>query len=262
VLLFEPFGAPVPSFAHVPLSLGADTQRLSTRHGATSVSEYQRQGYLPEAMVNFLAMLGWATGGDRELMSVPELVESFSLEGISGGNAVFDSAKLDWMNGQYLAKLPVEELAHRVAPLLAEAGIALPTPPDAWCHRLLELLRPRAKRLTEFAELARPFLVDTVEYEAEAIEKHLTDPALAGHLGSLDEALRATVPFDETHVETAVRGTAAACGIKAGALIHGLRVAMTGRTSSPGIFEVLVLLGPDRVHERLQRLVNFLATRA
>jgi glutamyl-tRNA synthetase len=262
VLLFEAFGAPVPSFAHVPLILGADKKRLSKRHGATSVIEYKRQGYLPEAMVNFLALLGWAPGGDRELMPVSELIESFSLDGISGGNAVFDTAKLDWMNGQYIAKLPVEDLARRVAPLLVEAGLAPFAQPDAWLHRLLELLRPRARRLSDFPDLARPFLVDTVEYEAEAIEKHLTDPALAGHLGALDEALRAANPFDEPHVEAAVRGKAAERGVKAGALIHAIRVAMTGRTTSPGIFEVLVLLGRDRVHERLRQLVNFLATRA
>ena len=264
VLLFEAFGAPVPAFAHVPLILGADKKRLSKRHGATSVIEYQRQGYLPEAMVNFLALLGWAPGGDRELMPVPELIESFSLEGISGGNAVFDTAKLDWMNGQYIARLPAEELARRVAPPLAEAGLApsAASQPGAYFHRLLELLRPRAKRLSEFPELARPFLIATVEYEADAIERHLTDPAVSDHLRALDEALRATHPFDEPHVEATVRGTAAERGIKAGALIHAVRVAMTGRTMSPGIFEVLVLLGRDRVHERLQQLVNFLATRA
>ena len=111
VLLFEALGAPTPLFAHVPLILGADKKRLSKRHGATSVTEYQRQGYLPEAMVNFLALLGWSPGDDRELMSADELVERFSLEGISGGNAVFDTEKLDWMNGQYIARLPVDELA-------------------------------------------------------------------------------------------------------------------------------------------------------
>ncbi len=116
ILLFEALGSAVPQFAHVPLILGEDKKRLSKRHGATSVMEYQRLGYLPEAMVNFLALLGWSPGGDRELMSTAELVEAFSLEGISGGNAVFNTEKLDWMNGQYLARMPADRLALEVTP--------------------------------------------------------------------------------------------------------------------------------------------------
>jgi glutamyl-tRNA synthetase len=260
VLLFGAFGAPVPVFAHVPLILGADKKRLSKRHGATSVTEYQRQGYLAPAMVNFLALLGWSPGDDREVMSTDELVAAFALEGVSGGNAVFNTEKLDWMNGQYIAQLPIQSLADAVEPFLTVAGLASASP-VAWFHRMLELLRPRAKRLADFADLARPYLVDTVEYEPDAVKKHLHDPALGGHVQAVTEALRALNPFDEPHVEAAVRGTAAERGIKAGSLIHAIRVALTGRATSPGLFEVLVLLGRDRSVARLQRLVNFLATR-
>ena len=263
VLLFEALGAPVPRFAHVPLILGADKKRLSKRHGATSVTEYERQGYLSEAMVNFLALLGWSPGDDRELMSREELVASFALQGISGGNAVFNSEKLDWMNGQYIARLPVTELASLVKPLLDTAGLgASPLVAHAHTfHVLLELLRPRAKKLTDFVEQARPLLVDTVEYDAEAVEKHLTAHDLATHVAALVDALRTVTPFDEPHVEAAVRATAAQQGIKAGALIHATRVAVTGRTSSPGLFEVLVLLGRERTLARLDRLLGFLSTR-
>ena len=263
VLLFEALGAPVPRFAHVPLILGADKKRLSKRHGATSVTEYERQGYLSEAMVNFLALLGWSPGDDRELMSREELVASFALQGISGGNAVFNSEKLDWMNGQYIARLPVTELASLVKPLLDTAGLgASPLVAHAHTfHVLLELLRPRAKKLTDFVEQARPLLVHTVEYDAEAVEKHLTAHDLATHVAALVDALRTVTPFDEPHVEAAVRGTAAQRGIKAGALIHATRVAVTGRTASPGLFEVLVLLGRDRTLARLERLLTFLSTR-
>ena len=265
VLLFEAFGAPTPRFAHVPLILGADKKRLSKRHGATSVTEYQRQGYLPDAMVNFLALLGWSPGDDRELMSTPELVDGFSLEGISGGNAVFNTEKLDWMNGQYIARLPVAQLAQAVEPFLGEAGLwpsVLPGVDEPWLHRLLDLLRPRAKRLTDFVDLARPFLVDTVEYGPEAIEKHLSTPGLSAHLIALAQSLGTAVPFDEPHVEAVVRGSAAERGIKPGLLIHAVRVAVTGRTTSPGLFEVLALLGRERTIARLQRLLVFLATRA
>jgi len=260
LLLFEALGAAEPTFAHVPLILGGDKKRLSKRHGATSVTEYRRQGYLPAAMVNFLALLGWSPGDDRELMSMDELVASFSLEGISGGNAVFNVEKLDWMNGQYIARLPVSGLAAAVTPFLVEAGLA--SPPDAaWWHRLLDLLRPRAKRLTDFVELGRPFLVDTIEYDSAAIEQYLSAADIGAHVAALAGALKTTDPFDEPHVEAVVRGTAAERGIKAGALIHATRVALTGRTTSPGLFEMIVLLGRDRSVARLGRLVNFLATR-
>jgi glutamyl-tRNA synthetase len=211
-------------------------------------------------MVNFLALLGWSPGDDRELLSVAELVASFSLEGISGGNAVFNVEKLDWMNGQYVARLPAGELAAAVAPLLAAAGLSVPAD-EAWWHQLLDLLRPRAKRLTDFVELARPYLVDTVEYEPAAVEQHLAAPDIGAQIAALVAALRATEPFDESHVEAAVRGTAAERGIKAGGLIHATRVALTGRTTSPGLFEVIVLLGCERSVARLGRLVAFLATR-
>jgi glutamyl-tRNA synthetase len=268
VLLFNAFGAPTPRFAHVPLILGADKKRLSKRHGATSVTEYRRQGYLPEAMVNFLALLGWSPGDDRELMSKHELIEAFSLEGISGGSAVFNTEKLDWMNAQYIARLPIDELVRAVEPFLVDAGLwgAGGTSPSApqtsdWLRRLQELLRPRAKRLTDFVELARPFLVDTVEYEQEAIDKHLGTSDLALLITALVAAMRTAHPFDEPHVEAAVRGTAAERGIKVGPLIHATRVAMTGRTTSPGLFEVIVLLGRERAIARLEQLLNFLATR-
>ena len=262
VLLFQGLGAPVPRFAHVPLILGGDKKRLSKRHGATSVTEYQRQGYLPEAMVNFLALLGWSPGDDRELMTTADLIAAFSLDGISGGNAVFNTEKLDWMNGQYIARMSIADLAAILRPLFDEGGLggqAL-VKDVASFHHLLELLRPRAKRLTDFVEQARPLVTDAVEYEPEAVEKHLSSPELAGHVAALVDALAQTTPFDEAQVEATVRGTATARGIKAGALIHATRVAVTGRTMSPGLFEVLTWLGPDRSRARLTRLLEFLAT--
>jgi glutamyl-tRNA synthetase len=263
VLLFAALAAPVPRFAHVPLILGADKKRLSKRHGATSVMEYSRQGYLPAAMVNFLALLGWSPGDDRELLSKDELIASFTLEGISGGNAVFNTEKLDWMNGQYIGRLPAGELADAVRPLLQPLGVAshpVVTDPQTLA-RLLELLRPRAKRLTDFADQAEPLLREPVVYDAAAVEKHLSLPGLGGHIDALATALRDVEPFTETAVEGALRDTATARGLKAGALIHATRVAMTGRTTSPGLFEVLVLLGRERTLARLAQLTAFLAAR-
>jgi glutamyl-tRNA synthetase len=261
VLLFTALGATLPVFAHVPLILGADRKRLSKRHGATSVMEYERQGYLADALVNFLALLGWSPGDDREVLSRRELIDSFTLEGITGSNAVFDVGKLDWMNGQYIARMPLEQLTNAVVPLLVReglwpAGAAL----DDWLLRLIELLRPRAKRLTDFVDQARPFLVETVEYDEQAITTHLRVPHLSDHIKALVRALREVVSFDEPHVETAVRQTAEQRDIKAAPLIHATRVAVTGRTASPGLFEVLVLLGRERTVARLEQLVAFLST--
>jgi glutamyl-tRNA synthetase len=263
VLLFEALGSPVPRFAHVPLILGADKKRLSKRHGATSVMEYAKQGYLPEAMVNFLALLGWSPGHDRELMSREELIDSFSLDKISGGNAVFNTDKLDWMNAQYLSRLPTEELAARARTVIDEAGLgASPLLRDERAfHRLLELLRPRVKRLGDFVDQARPLLASSVEYESNAIEKHLSTPDVAGHIAVLIRALSDVSPFDESDVESAVRGTAAERGIKPGVLIHSVRVALTGRTASPGLFEMMALLGREETIARLNALITFLGAR-
>jgi glutamyl-tRNA synthetase len=262
VLLFEALQSPVPRFAHVPLILGADKKRLSKRHGATSVTEYRTQGYLPAAMVNFLALLGWAPGDDRELMSKAELIESFALEGISGGNAVFNTEKLDWMNGQYIGRLSAVELAIAVRPLLIAAGLEThPVVEDGQAFdRLLELLRPRAKRLTDFVDQAAALLRDPAEYEAAA-EKHLSVPGLSEHLEALAGALRAVEPFSENAVEAALRAVATERNVKAGALIHATRVAVTGRTASPGLFDVLLLLGRETTLNRIARLNAFLASR-
>jgi glutamyl-tRNA synthetase len=263
VLLFEAMGAAIPRFAHVPLILGADKKRLSKRHGATSVTEYEKQGYFSAAMVNFLALLGWAPGDDRELLSKADLIEAFSLEAISGGNAVFNTEKLDWMNGQYIGRMSAAELAAAVMPQLREAGLlhTAIAQDSVRFGRLLELLRPRAKRLTDFVDQARPLLLDEVVYTQEAIDKYLTNPDLARQLGVLRAALAGIEPFDEAGIEATLRHAAETLGIKAGALIHATRVAVTGRLTSPGLFEVLALLGREATVARLDRLERFLLAR-
>jgi len=241
VLLYNAFGKTPPAFAHVPLIMGADKQRLSKRHGATSVMEYEKLGYLPEAMVNFLALLGWGTGSNDELLTKDELVQRFNLEGISGGNAVFNTEKLDWFNHQYLLKLSDAALIERLKL----------TGDPAWLSRVLGLLRPRCKRLTDFAEQLTPFFVDPTEYDAEGIRKHLSAPDAKGHLEALAQAYGEVAEWTEAALETRLRELAEARGVKAGTLIHGTRLALTGRMVSPGLFEMLVLLGRERVIARL-----------
>ncbi len=174
VLLFQGLGAPLPQFAHVPLILGPDKKRLSKRHGATSVMEYARQGYLPETMVNFLALLGWSPGNDQELFSKDDLVTSFSLDGIGTANAVFNPEKLEWMNSQHLMQMPTREIARRVEPLMREAGLWRDEYGGAraeWFCSVLDLFKPRAKRLPEFVERGRPFFADVTSYDEAAQRK-------------------------------------------------------------------------------------------
>jgi glutamyl-tRNA synthetase len=259
VLLYQAFGKAVPQFAHVPLIMGPDKKRLSKRHGATSVLEYERQGYIPEGMTNFLALLGWSPGGNDELFSMRELVERFTLEGISGGNAVFNTDKLDWFNHQHLVRLPDEELVTRLAPLLQAQGLwrqSLTSSEFDWLRGVLALLRPRAKKLTEYVDGLRPFLADPADYDAEAVAKYLSGPDAAAHMMAVRDAMR-EASFEEASLETAIRALAERRGVKAGTLIHGTRIAMTGRMVSPGLFEMLVLLGRDRVVARLDRLLAF-----
>jgi glutamyl-tRNA synthetase len=260
LLLYGAFGAAAPEFAHVPLIFGPDKKRLSKRHGATSVTEYERMGYIPEAMVNFLGLLGWSPGGDREVMSRAEMVAVFDVDRISGSDAVFNTEKLDWFNAQHLAGLTRTELVDRVKPLFEAAQLwdeQLERKRD-WLERVLALVLPRVKRLPDFVEQARPFVAGSIDYDPAAVAKHLTAPGLADHVKALAQALGNVDPFDEVTIEAALRAVAGERDIKAGVLIHAARVAATGKAVSPGLFEVLALLGKDLTISRLENLADFL----
>jgi glutamyl-tRNA synthetase len=254
VLLYRAFGKTPPTFAHVPLIMGPDKQRLSKRHGATSVMEYQKQGYLPEAMFNFLALLGWGTGSNDELFTRQELVQRFNLEGISGGNAVFNTEKLDWFNHQHLLQLADEELVARVRGL----GLgAWDLGPDPRTHAILELLRPRCKKLTDFSNQLRPFYEDPSGFDPTGMKKHLSMPGVKEHVAALGSAY-ADAEWTQAALETTLRELADARTVKVGMLIQAARIAMTGGMVSPGLFEMLVLLGRDTVLRRLDRLAEML----
>ena len=255
LLLYKALEAPIPQFAHVPLILGTDRKRLSKRHGATSVMDYARRGYLPEAMVNFLTLLGWSPGpGDQELFGRDELIAAFDLRGISGSDAVFNPDKLDWFNQQHLFRLAPDELARRLRPSFEAAGLwdeAYLGERHAWFFAVLELLKPRAKRLDEFVELGRFFFVDAVEYDPIAVATHLHVDGMAEHLLALSSAFAELPAFDAVTTEAALRAVAVERGVKAATLIHTMRVVLTGKTVSPGLFEVAALLGRDRTRARL-----------
>lgn len=254
ILLYEALGLPVPQFAHVPLILGPDKKRLSKRHGATSVGEYETQDYLPEAMVNFLAMLGWSPGGNDEVFSRDELIARFSLDGISGGNAVFNVDKLDWFNQQHIARLPSTEILARLRPAIEAAGLWRDTfvSTDAdWICRVVDLLKPRARKLHDIVEALRPFVQDDVAYDEAAVAKHLSSPDLPPHLSAWRDVVAGLPSLEPAATEAALRALATERGIKPGMLIHATRVAVVGQAVSPGLFEVLELVGKDRVMARL-----------
>jgi glutamyl-tRNA synthetase len=253
VLLYGAFGRTPPAFAHVPLILGPDKKRLSKRHGATSVMEYPRLGYLPEAMVNFLALLGWSPGDDREIFTRDELIAIFALDGISGGNAVFNPDKLDWMNQQHIGRLAIEELEQRVRPILESAGLWRPDlerAGRAWLAQVLTLLRPRVRRLPQFLDEGRFFFED-VPPDPDAVRKHLMKAEIQDAFPALIDAFASVPAFDQASLEATLRGVAERHGLKASLLIHATRVATTGRANSPGLFEVLELLGRERTLARM-----------
>jgi glutamyl-tRNA synthetase len=263
ILLYEAVGAPLPQFAHVPLILGPDRKRLSKRHGATSVTEYARQGYLPEAMLNFLALLGWSPGSDQELFSRDELVAAFGLDGISGGGAVFNSEKLDWFNQQHIARLAPDELARRLVPVLEAAQLwqdSYVADRHAWFFSVLELLKPRVTKLEDFLTQGRYFFGDVIDYDPAAARKHLLAEGMSDHLKAIDAALAELPSFDALSTEVAVRTVADARGVKAGTLIHAIRVAVTGKAASPGLFEVLQLVGRERTRARLAAAQQFISS--
>jgi glutamyl-tRNA synthetase len=218
---------------------------------------------MPEAMMNFLALLGWSPGAtDQELFSRDGLIESFDLGGISGGGAVFNPEKLDWFNQQHIQRLAPDEVARRVQPALAAAGLwheDLVGDRHAWFFAVLELLKPRVKKIGDIVEVGRFFFVDLPEYDRSAVEKHLRPAGIADRLRAVDEAFAALSSFDPASTEAALRTVADATGVKAAALIHAVRVAVTGRTASPGLFDVLSLLGRERTHTRLAAALQLIS---
>jgi glutamyl-tRNA synthetase len=263
-LIYRALGAVPPIFAHVPLILGPDRTRLSKRHGATSVGSYADEGFLPEAFRNFLALLGWSPGEDAEYLRTSELVERFGLAGVSRTNAVFDRAKLEWFNTQYLQKPPVDDVLPYVEAELKRAGLwegSQASRDAAWFARAVDLIRPRTRLLGDFTTWARAFFSDDFDYEAEAREKFWKDERLPGMMEKLAAALEALPEWTHDACDAASRGVAAAEGVKAGVLINATRVAIVGRAVAPPLFDTMVVLGQQRVVSRLRRALPAVSAR-
>ncbi len=251
MLIYKALGFPLPRFGHVPMILGPDKKKLSKRHGATAVMEYETEGFLPEAMLNGLVRLGWACG-DQEIFSREELVELFSTENLGSSAAVFDKAKLLWLNAHYIKESPAARLAVLVNAFLERKG--LPSQDLEYLARVVPLLQPRAQTIAEMAEKAECFVVrtDDLVYDMAAVKKLFTDE-VRGHLAAVRTLLEGIEPFDQAGLEQAVHAYMEERAIKFKLLAQPIRVAITGGTASPGLFETMEVMGKRRVLSRIDR---------
>jgi glutamyl-tRNA synthetase len=251
IQIYEALGYEVPLFGHVPMILGSDRARLSKRHGATSVMAYQEMGYLPEALVNYLVRLGWSHG-DQEIFTMEELIREFSLEAVGKSAAVFNPEKLLWLNQHYIMAYPEERLVEAVLPFWEKRGFDVSD--RRFVTKAISDLRTRAKTLVELAEGGVFYFQEEVTYDSEAAAKFLT-PEYAGHLVAVAEGIPGLTEYTKDGLETFLRALAEERGTKLKWIAQALRVALTGKTISPGIDEVMVTLGKERVIGRIRRAV-------
>ncbi|HEY5931741.1 MAG TPA: glutamate--tRNA ligase [Nitrospira sp.] len=254
--IFEALGFAVPRFGHLPMILGSDKARLSKRHGATSIMSYKDMGYLPDAMVNYLVRLGWSHG-DQELFTRQELIEKFSWDHVQKSAAVFNPDKLLWMNAEYIKTSPPGQVAQALVPLLEQAGLKqeVETVSGEWLAQLVVLVKERAKTLVEMVDWVRPYFGQAVTFDEEAAKKFLT-PTIAPVLHKLLTRFEAFPSFSKPTWEETFKKVVEEEGIKMGALAQPVRVALTGRTASPGLFEVMEVLGQERTLDRLRTGVD------
>lgn len=262
VLLYRALGCEVPQFAHLPLILAPDRSRLSKRHGAVSVTEYRQKGILSGALFNYLALLGWSPKDDSEVLSKEEIVARFQIKDINKTGATFDLTKLEWMNGQYIMKLSDEELLQRALPFLEEAGLASEGAlKREWLLRVVAAFKQRMRSLNDFVTEADFVFFDEFKkdkYNTEAVEKHLKSEGAREYLLEIAARLEGLETFDEAGLEGCIRGYADERGIKAKVVMQPIRVALTGKTASPGLFDVIILLGKRKVLERLRYAADHL----
>lgn len=274
VLIYEALGEQLPRFAHLPLINAPGKEKLSKRkHGeVVSVTTYRDRGFVPDALVNFLALLGWSSGTDREIMSREELIERFSLEGVNKSSAIFNfneteardwtDPKALWMNAEYLRAMPLSELVPMVAEQLKLAGLwreEYATTESEWLSRTVDQLRARYRTSVEFVTLGRPYFSDEFEFETAAVKKNLKDECLSELLPALADRLGQVDPFSHDGAEAALRALSEERGVKAGVLINAARTALTGQSVGPGMFDIMITLGRERTVERLKRAVTRVA---
>ncbi|HEY3247888.1 MAG TPA: glutamate--tRNA ligase [bacterium] len=261
LLIYDAFGWPMAQVAHLPMILGSDRRKLSKRHGDTSLGEYRRQGYLPEALLNFFALLGWHPEEGREIYSVEELIRKFRIDALGKASPMFDIAKLTWINGLYMRDL-IANVPDRMVDVcvvsLQDAGLVGPevsAADRAYIHRVIEVLGDRLKVGRDIVTYGDFFFLDEVSYDPSAAARYLGGPRIAEILEEVRARVAAAPEVNETEAERLVRQLATDLGIHAREIIHPVRVALTGKTAGPGLFELMGLLGRERIATRLERAV-------
>jgi len=249
--VYEALNIKPPKFAHIPLILGTDRSRMSKRHGATSISDYRQAGFLPEALVNYISLLGWAPADNREMMPIGEIIKEFTLERVGKTGAVFDINKLTWMNGEYIRTKSAQELLELITPVF-QAKKDLNINDKEKLLEIIKLFQPRAKTLEELADSAVFFFSEKLEYDEEAVRSVLEKDGVKGKLKALVEKFSALETFDLQNIENCVRNLATDLNIKAADLIHPIRVAVTGRKVGASLFETVALVGKEKTIERLK----------
>jgi glutamyl-tRNA synthetase len=254
VLFYEALGLVLPKFAHIPLMMGQDGSKLSKRHGAVSVEEYRKEGFLPEALTNYLTLLGWNPGDDREILSREETVKIFALEDMSDVQAKFDTAKLKWINSEYIKVRSAEELLPLVKKVFESSDCALDGVPEEKTLKIIELYKVRVKTLSEFPALTGCFFKDDYVIEEKGARKYLEVPAMVENVKIFADKIRATEDFTAAELERLCREMAEEKGIKAGEIIHPTRMAVSGTTQGAGLFEMMEIMGREKVLERMAKV--------
>ncbi|MEW6459371.1 MAG: glutamate--tRNA ligase [Bacillota bacterium] len=263
IVLFNLLGYALPEFVHVPMILAPDRSKLSKRHGATAVDEFRADGFLPEALINYLALLGWSPGSEQEQFTVEELVASFSLDAVSKHAAIYDVKKLTWLNAQYLNSLPQARVVEAVRPFMQEAGYLSATPNPAeldYLSRVVEAVRSRVHTLAELRDASAYFYRSDFEYDDKGVRKHFTKPGVTNILARGRDAL-SRLPagrFTVEGTEEAFRQVIEELGVSGGTLIHPTRLALSGRTVGPGLFDIIAVLGKEECLLRLDRAIAWI----
>ena len=254
ILLYRALGAPLPTFGHVPMVLGSDRSRLSKRHGATSVTAYRDMGFLPDALVNYLVRLGWSHG-DQEFFTRDELIRVFDLKNIGHSAGIFDPEKLLALNAEHIKAAPPANLVAPLKPFLKKSGIEIKD--DDYIHKVIETLAPRSKTLDEMAQAALFYYLEEIVFDEKAARKFLKPAALAP-LKLLAEKLKAQSDYTQENLEKIFKDVMEQTALKLGKIAQPVRVALTGKTASPGIFEIIAILGPEQVIPRLEKAIGYI----
>jgi glutamyl-tRNA synthetase len=261
VLIYQALGLTPPKFAHIPLILGKDKAKISKRHGAVSVMDYKEQGFLQEAFVNYLALLGWSPKDDREILTSDQMIELFTLEAVNPSNPIFDPEKLEWMNGEYIRASNDERLLDLVIPFLIRDNLIteeIAKQKRDWLLRFIPLFKERCKNLREFAEKGKFFFKFDYQYEAKAEKKHFNSAEATDRLNAFVDRISKLDDFKKEKVEEALRKLTDELGIKPAALIHMVRLAATGTTAGPPLFDLLEVLGKEEVIKRIKKAVELI----